>query len=628
MAAQNRFFQGGWHQVNRKGKHSFSSNKWDIMKNASEGSIGEVTSFFITDFDHKWRARDLFFEFKDLGVVDEIVIPPKRDWRGEKYGFVRFVNVVNIRVLETKLNNLWLEGRKLNANVSKFKRKEWPGKAITYHPFTRGSKDGANGVVNKGDQRRSQATGGEQNIEYKVKFNSYADTLKNNFPTIAKQGGASKSESIHKAPEEVSYKETINKSFFFRPNEEEKDRYRKAWVGVAKYPGMAFGVSDSLLVEGFFSVAATPLGPNLYLLEEDKEGDLATFLSKDEEWKERWFKEVLNAEVRRWQPTDVECYRSVWVSIYGIPCFVRNRRFCESLLSDIGVVAKGDCMEGKQIRLDVTSLLIFTNLLDTINRKVAVSIEGVWYDILVKEDVTVKVGDKEESWAGSEFSLEEAITDGKEKGVFYHENKDGSPNGPTVIGPKVNSLVDPVNAKDNSAVKPLWTVDNYVSPHGDFFNSKLDEKGVGPRQETKENIKVVKEGAMHADIGDRVENKPLSFDEQCKKLKNSKKVRKQLREIFDLGERVDNFVYPADLVFLMNSGNESRNLHGGCSAGRSISIDSLTNSDVMNCIARVIKRTLGNNSEGLWKSMNNLGITNSSVCFERCQRGGGSQGDG
>src|SRR4051812_29560853 len=71
----------------------------------------------------------------------------------------------------------------------------------------------------------------------------------------------------------------------------------------------------------------------------------------------------------------------------------------------------GDCMEGKQVRLDVTSLMIFTNLLETINRKVAVSIDGVWFNILVKEDVTVNVGDKEESWAGSEFSSEEVGDD-------------------------------------------------------------------------------------------------------------------------------------------------------------------------------------------------------------------------
>lgn len=55
-----------------------------MLKVEQEG----ITSFFFTDFDSKWTAKDLFFEFKELGKVDEILIPPKKDWRGQKYGFV------------------------------------------------------------------------------------------------------------------------------------------------------------------------------------------------------------------------------------------------------------------------------------------------------------------------------------------------------------------------------------------------------------------------------------------------------------------------------------------------------------------------------------------------------------
>src|SRR4051812_23387793 len=111
-----------WVKVTRKGNNGYTSSRWDIFKNPMEGDRGDITSFFITDFEQKWGARDLFFEMKNFGVVDEIVIPPKKDWRGEKYGFARFVKVEDVRMLEVKLDNLWLEGRKLKANVSRFKR--------------------------------------------------------------------------------------------------------------------------------------------------------------------------------------------------------------------------------------------------------------------------------------------------------------------------------------------------------------------------------------------------------------------------------------------------------------------------------------------------------------------------
>lgn len=58
-----------------------------------------------------------------MGLLDEIVIPPNKDWRGEHYGFVRFLKVENVRLLETKLDNLRLDGKKLKVNVSKIARK-------------------------------------------------------------------------------------------------------------------------------------------------------------------------------------------------------------------------------------------------------------------------------------------------------------------------------------------------------------------------------------------------------------------------------------------------------------------------------------------------------------------------
>lgn len=57
-----------------------------------------------------------------MGEIDEIVILDKKDWRGKKYGFVRFVDVKNERMEETKLNNTWLNGRIISANISKYKR--------------------------------------------------------------------------------------------------------------------------------------------------------------------------------------------------------------------------------------------------------------------------------------------------------------------------------------------------------------------------------------------------------------------------------------------------------------------------------------------------------------------------
>lgn len=40
--------------------------------------------------------------------------------------------------------------------------------------------------------------------------------------------------------------------------------------------------------------------------------------------------------------------------------------------------------------------------------------------------------------------------------------------------------------------------------------------------------------------------KLFSFDNQCKKVKNSKRLRKKMREVIDLGEKMEDFVYPVE----------------------------------------------------------------------------------
>lgn len=94
------------------------------MKNGKGSERGSSTTYYFSDFEEGWYAKDLFYEFKKLGDIEEIVIPDKKDWRGKKYSFVRFVNVSEKRMVETKLNNIWLNGKKIVANISKYKRSE------------------------------------------------------------------------------------------------------------------------------------------------------------------------------------------------------------------------------------------------------------------------------------------------------------------------------------------------------------------------------------------------------------------------------------------------------------------------------------------------------------------------
>lgn len=67
---------------------------------------------------------------------------------------------------------------------------------------------------------------------------------------------------------------------------------------------------------------------------------------------------------------DAECIRVTKVSLFGIPCYVRNSKFIESLISDVGMLVNGDKIVLNKERMNVTSVMIFTNILGPISLKI------------------------------------------------------------------------------------------------------------------------------------------------------------------------------------------------------------------------------------------------------------------
>lgn len=82
----------------------------------------EVSNIFFIEFPEELGAKDLFEIFKGYGLVVEVAITPKRDYSGRRYGFVRFRKVSNDKYLATKLDNIFIRGRKLNSNIPRFNR--------------------------------------------------------------------------------------------------------------------------------------------------------------------------------------------------------------------------------------------------------------------------------------------------------------------------------------------------------------------------------------------------------------------------------------------------------------------------------------------------------------------------
>lgn len=189
------------------------------------------------------------------------------------------------------------------------------------------------------------------------------------------------------------------KSVYYNSSIEDRRKYEIAKVGLMKEPGSAYSVGRRLLEEGIFTIQVIPLGPNLCLMEESIEGELDMLLKEGSDWRSKWFKEV-----RGWKTIDTECTRAAKISIFGVPCYVRNRKLFEMLLTDIRVCPNLDYLPSNPARLDVTYLMIFTSHLKMIRSKVKVCLDGKWCDILIVDELMVTMEDQEQNFKDEDAS--------------------------------------------------------------------------------------------------------------------------------------------------------------------------------------------------------------------------------
>ncbi|MCI01992.1 endonuclease/exonuclease/phosphatase family protein, partial [Trifolium medium] len=85
-----------------------------------------ATSYFFTNFSEEIKAVDLWPRFARYGRVGEVFIPAKE---GNRFGFVKFRDVRDAKVLLRDLSNIWVGSFKLRINLSKFSRRTEPRSA-------------------------------------------------------------------------------------------------------------------------------------------------------------------------------------------------------------------------------------------------------------------------------------------------------------------------------------------------------------------------------------------------------------------------------------------------------------------------------------------------------------------
>ncbi|GKE39306.1 nucleotide-binding alpha-beta plait domain-containing protein [Tanacetum coccineum] len=105
--------------------HEYGSKPEKNMGNfrTKEDDVARIsTSVFISNIPDSVLAKDLFHVCKQYGHVVDSYIPFKKDKNGNRFGFVRFINVFNTERLVNNLCTVWIDRYKIKANIAQFQR--------------------------------------------------------------------------------------------------------------------------------------------------------------------------------------------------------------------------------------------------------------------------------------------------------------------------------------------------------------------------------------------------------------------------------------------------------------------------------------------------------------------------
>eukprot|EP00256_Glycine_max_P068695 XP_025983290.1 uncharacterized protein LOC113000757 [Glycine max] len=114
-ATKKQLIEGQQSKYSEPGGHSkYYSHNWR--------SNPDITSFYFTHFPDEANEALLWGYFKKWGDVREVYIAKRLNKEGRRYGFVRFKGVSDVKGLETRLDNIFINDCKLFVNLPRFER--------------------------------------------------------------------------------------------------------------------------------------------------------------------------------------------------------------------------------------------------------------------------------------------------------------------------------------------------------------------------------------------------------------------------------------------------------------------------------------------------------------------------
>ncbi|XP_058733620.1 uncharacterized protein LOC131605259 [Vicia villosa] len=302
---------------------------------------------------YKCKSKDLFEILDCIREISEVSITPRRDNLGTRFGFAKFTEVEDSRLLAVKLDNILFNGKNIHANVPRFNSK--------CNEAAIGRSLGANksfGQNSKPRFMKSKTYKGD--VGGRKDSRSFADVVADKIPS---------------GNQPMKFK-----SFAYNSKEEDRTRYSKAYVSVLRCPGSACGIQESIEIAGFFVIKVTPMGANKCLLEEIEDGVMAEFLKEYDSWWKDSF-----VEIAKWKDEDVDSRRAVWFNLFGIPILVWNSNFFKLLANTMGLFISIDSDTANGRSMEVARIQVKLDLFSSVQELFVVIIDGKPFMLVIEK---------------------------------------------------------------------------------------------------------------------------------------------------------------------------------------------------------------------------------------------------
>ena len=359
-----------------RGRQSKYSEPWGHSKYHSHNwrSNPDITSFYFTHFPDEANEALLWGYFKKWGDVCEVYIAKRLSKEGRRYGFVRFKGVLDVKGLETRLDNIFINDCKLFVNLPRFERglqkvdsqkKSFTGRK----PIDRPSKHG--GVI----------TG--------LLPRTYADVTANGAHTG-----------------DTNREEETTTTICINPEEGRGYWCTEAWVGNLKEVMEVGTLEDRTVWELGYNTHITYLGDDMVLLPGLSDHKAQQIIRMEAETRNSLF-----YSLRKWTPDCRPRNRVVWLQVWGFPIQVWDKDNFRKVVAAIGDVIELDDDTEDRYRLDRARLLVRTPLPPAIRMEVRVGVGDSQYGVWVAEEIGLEVGSARNRTALSEGWSEEILSE-------------------------------------------------------------------------------------------------------------------------------------------------------------------------------------------------------------------------